>query len=370
MTTKRDRPIPALRPGQRFAYLRTLTLTALLLWGGGLGQGSAADLPSATDSLPATTALPEPVLLGAYTQGYLGHQSVVEQELRQVEGWAGQQFSLAGLFFDIEDSNPAYNIPTVLGRLHQNGYTAFVNLTYRHSAAELAQGQADWALRQLARAYADWATAAPDQMALIAPLPEMNGSWEAYREDPENFRLAFERIQAIFQAEGVPPQSVRWVFAPNGWSRQGHEFERYYPGSDRVDVVAFSAYNWGFCQNAAWRQWQSPAQVFGPYVQRMQAMAPDKPVFVAQTATTSVTSAGLQGSAKDQWLQDAYAYLASTARVQGIMYFNLDKECDWALTHGERERSAGFREAIAHAAFRYIAPADLLDVLLDRSLRY
>ncbi|WP_421021837.1 hypothetical protein, partial [Klebsiella pneumoniae] len=81
---------------------------------------------------------------------------------------------------------------------------------------------------------------------------EMNIPGETYSQDPQSFKLAYQRIQQIFQQAGVAPNSVRWVFAPNGWSQnQEHRFENYYPGNAQVDVVAFSAYNWGYCANSS-----------------------------------------------------------------------------------------------------------------------
>lgn len=307
-----------------------------------------------------------PVLLGLYSSGYLGEPSVVKQEVQDVEQWAGKRFSLAGSFFDIEDSNPAYNIPVPLELLRQKGYTAFINLATKRTAVEIARGDVDRALKALAKAYASWSSQGKDRMAFIAPMPEMNGSWEPYREDPVNFKLAYQRIQRIFAEQGVSRSAVRWVFAPNGWSRSEHRFESYYPGNDRVDVISFSAYNWGYCHASAagqWKAWERPEKVFDPYIQRMRSLAPNKPIFIAQTATTSDDKTGSSQSAKNQWLQDAYTYLAA-AGVRGILYFNLNKECDWAFYSANGQRNAGYKAAVVNPAFGYVSPADLAQMNL------
>lgn len=323
---------------------------------------SPSNASQLTSEKVAITGSPSRVLLGLYAKGYLGDNRVVQQEIQAIDRWAGKQVSLAGMFFDIEDSNPAYNIPVPLELLRKKGYTAFINLASRRKMAEIARGEVDSNLKRLAKAFADWSTKNRDRMAFIAPFPEMNGSWESYREDPVNFKLAYQRIQRIFAEQGVPQNAVRWVFAPNGWSKTEHRFENYYPGDASTDVVAFSAYNWGFCSaNASppqWRAWDTPDKVYSPYIQRMKQMAPTKPIFIAQTATTSQAKNGASPATKDQWMQDAYRYLAN-AGVSAVLYFNLDKECDWAFYRDNGQNSAGYAAIVSKPDFVYIAPSDL-----------
>jgi hypothetical protein len=149
------------------------------------------------------------------------------------------------------------------------------------------------------------------------------------------------------------------VFAPNGWSEEAHRFENYYPGSDKVDVVAFSAYNWGYCPRSDWKNWGNAADGFKPYIERMEKMAPGKPIFIAQTASTSYNKTGANSSDKDKWVNDAYTYLAAAPGVQGIMYFNIDKECDWALYNDNGNKSDGYKTAVSNPAFTYVSPTEI-----------
>ncbi|MEH2196136.1 MAG: hypothetical protein V7K98_26305 [Nostoc sp.] len=299
-----------------------------------------------------------PVLLGLYAPDYLGNQSTIDSQLRQVDQWVGKRHSIAGLFLDIEDSNPAYNVPISLEQLKNNGYTAFINLKSTRSAAEIARGDVDSSLQKVAKAYADWVNKGEGRIAFIAPLQEMNIPGEAYSQDPQNFKLAYQRIQKIFKEAGVSSQAIRWVFAPNGWSQNNeHRFENYYPGDKSVDVVAFSSYNWGYCSNSSWKHWNTPKEVFEPYIKRMKVMAGSKPIFIAQTASTSNTQNGLQNSAKDQWLRDSYTQLAGMG-VRAILYFNINKECDWAI-NSNSGKSAGYKEAVSNPAFGYLSPTEL-----------
>lgn len=306
-----------------------------------------------------------PVLLGLYAPDYLGEQRIIDNQLRQVDNWAGKRHAIAGFFMDIEDSNPSYNIGQRLERLRQNGYTAFINLDSTRSASSIARGDTDNSLRKLAQAYAQWSKKSKGRMAFIAPFQEMNIPGETYSQDPQNFKLAYQRIQQIFQQAGVAPHTVRWVFAPNGWSQdQVHRFENYYPSNSQVDVVAFSGYNWGYCANSSWKYWSSPQEVYEPYIARMRSLAPNKPIFIAQTATTSNTQTGQQSSAKDQWLRDSYSYLANRG-VRAILYFNINKECDWAL-YSSTSQSSGYQQAVANPAFRYVSPVELAGTNLAR----
>ena len=356
----------------------------------------------------------DPILLGIYPPSFMGDRQTLNREVSRIGQWAGKRFSLVGSFIDIETHNPAYDIPVSLELLRTNGYTGFVNLTSTRTMAEIARGKADRGLREIARAYANWSSqgdrflnganapasrrdfealasvslmgetpaldssfnggnlrnglsrkTALHRSAFIAPFPEMNGAWESYGEDPVNFKLAYQRVQDIFTQAGVKSDAVRWVFAPNGWSPEKDRFEYYYPGDSSIDVVAFSGYNWGYCSNAAWKHWSQPQEVYQPYIQRLQKLSPQKPIFIAQTATTSYTPAGSQLNVKNRWLRDTYSYLASQPQVKGIIYFNIDKECDWQLFDAKGTKFTGYVKAIANPAFGYLSPRRLARTKLE-----
>ena len=309
-----------------------------------------------------------PILLGVSTRDYWGDPSIVDSQLNQIGTTSGKRLSMDSLFVDIEDSNPDYNIPTQLNNLWNNGYTSYIQLMSHQKLENILNGSLDKALQQLAKAYANWAIQGTNHSAWIAPLPEMNGTWETYSGDAQSFKQAYRHIQDIFKAAGVPDQSVRWVFAPNGWSSSDRTFETFYPGADVVDAVAFSGYNWGYADAAAYKQWQTPTEVFDPYVQRIRTMAPDKPIFIGQTATTSFTATGSDPTAKGQWLKDAYTYFTEAPGIRGVLYFNLNKETDWSLFNTNGQLSSGYQSAIQSPAYDYIAPAELAQMRLTPNL--
>jgi hypothetical protein len=305
------------------------------------------------------------VLLGVYTQGSLFSQSTYDNEVGLLDSWSGKPNSIVGTFISFEYPGADYNVPVQLDLIWQNGYTPFINFTSEKTAAQLAQGNGDAGIIATARAFATYARNG-SRMAFVAPLQEMNGDWVPYAHDPANFILAFKRIQTIFANQGVPDESVRWVFAPNGWSEPGYEFEKFYPGDPYVDIVAISAYNFGFSTSSQWSRWETPQDVFGPYLPRLRAMAPSKPIFIAQTGTTAQNpSRGTYDhNKKNEWLRDAYIYLSNYVGVKGIIYFNLknSQNIDWPVYPFGRTEYTGYRDGVNSGNFVHILPEQLMNI--------
>jgi hypothetical protein len=335
-------------------------------------QLSRADLaPYSGDEktyLPLTQASNEqPVLLGTYSQEWIGSQRVIYDEYQTLDSWAGERMSIAGLFVDMF-SDPIDNIEMPLETIWDNGYTPFVNLTVQYNsgitAKQIANGYADATLRDIARSYAAMVLY-NHRMAFFAPLQEMNGDWVPYGMDPPNFILAYRRIQQIFAEESVPSESIQWVFAPNGWNAPvSPPFEEYYPGDAFVDILGFSSYNFGYCSASSRPAWQMPDVVFDEFIHRMIAMAPSKPIFIVQTGTTAYTKQGKSITAKNQWLADAYNYLAAHPSVRAVLYYNRwDSDCDWSFYQLGGEQYTGYQQGVANPAYGYVSPFALKNMI-------
>ena len=308
------------------------------------------------------------ILLGMYPEGWTGNQTTFETEVWAVDTWGGKRLSIVGTFLNIELANPTTSVTDHLNLIWNNGYTPFVNLETTRTAYQIASGQYDASLRGWANAYKTYALGGGGRMAFIAPLQEMNGYWVPYGQDPANFKLAYYRIQQIFTDQGVPDEAVRWVFAPNGWTVPAHNFEAYYPGDGYVDVVAFSAYNFGRHPSNPYPDWQNPSEVFSPFLARMTALAPIKPIFIAQTATTSHLQSGIENNvAKNAWLRDAYALLATYPSLRGIMYFNIWNDYDWPfyIPGDPAHQFQGYIDGVANPAFGFMFPEQLMDTDLS-----
>jgi hypothetical protein len=279
-----------------------------------------------------------PVLIGLYTSGSLQETASELDSINQWLSTTGQRVTIAGTFMDIEWPNPEYNVPAELEAAWNQGAIPFVNLiigsiTDPYMISNLPQSEGypnnrtaamlvsdetlQAAVRSWAREFTNWSNGG-QKKAFIAPLPEMNGDWVPYGLSPDDFKQAFLQIQELFEQEGVPENAISWVFAPNGWSdtQEGHpDFEIYYPGNSLVDIVAFSSYNFGTCV-WSWPSWDTFDEIFLPYLDRIQTLAPSKPIFIAQTGTVDL------GGDKNLWLKDTYNDLAAYPALRGILYFH------------------------------------------------
>jgi hypothetical protein len=265
-------------------------------------------------------------------------------------GHGASGVTIAGDFVSIT-FNPIYNLPADLNGAWNAGFVPFVNLspsatwesTYGYydagcaTAAAIAAGSCDAKISAIADAFKQWAVGG--RRAYLAPMPEMNSDWVSYGTGnaPASFISAYKRMQLIFSQRGVPASTVQWVFVPNGWNdvtKPTQAFEYYYPGDDAVDVVAFSAYNYGGCPDN-WKVWDTFETAMQPYLARMRIMAPTKPIFIAQTGTVNVPNNpanALTTENKSYWVQDTFRKLANYPAVRAIVYFNIAPKIQEATT--------------------------------------
>jgi hypothetical protein len=100
----------------------------------------------------------------------------------------------------------------------------------------------------------------------------------------------------------------------------------YYPGPDVVDLVGISAYNWGSSQPGLF--WTTVEQTLRGPLDEARGFAAEKPFLIAQTATSPY------GGDKDAWIREMFTYLAHDPNAVGFLYFNIEKEHDWAVYKG------------------------------------
>ena len=338
----------------------------------------------------------QPMLLGAYPYDWAGLETTYTGEMTPFDTWTGKKHSILGTFIDIAHSAPSSEVTGQLATIWSHGYTPFVNLMVCSFGgppdpagcstgpptvvADLASGSLNSVIDAWAIAYKAYAEGGGGRAAFIAPMPEMNGNWKKYSGDPANFILAYQQIRQRFQTNGVPASSVRWVFAPNGYTPEGDPtIEEYYPGTSVVDVVSFSSYNFGFMNyclkgdtNPDHNRWDPPSFVFGHYLPQLRTMAPDKPILVSQTGTTAQYDASCDNtSAKNQWLIDAFNYLAGQQQVRGFIYYNTPRweMIDWPVYGAHAlilppSGYTGYQTGAANPAYQYIAPAVLKNMPL------
>jgi mannan endo-1,4-beta-mannosidase len=226
-------------------------------------------------------------------------------------------------------------------------------------AADILAGRYD----AYADAFARLLVAAPGDAPVIVRLmhePNLGryhwgvGKNEYDARAPGVFREVWRHLVARVRAAAGPEGAarIRFAFCPNAESVPGpgnsadhgwNTLAAYYPGDAWVDVVGVDGYNWGDTQTPARHGWQSSwrsfADILGPAVAELRALAPGKPLYVFETASAPT------GGDKAAWLLTA----AATARdwnAAAVCWFEADKEVDWRLATGVPPEAPG---AFVHA---------------------
>lgn len=176
-----------------------------------------------------------------------------------------------------------------------------------------------------------------DRRAYIRLGHEMNSDWYPWGaamggNSPSDYVNMWKHVKAIFDSKGLDANHLQWVWSVNNTDEGGYSAESYYPGDAYVDWVAVDGYNWGTSQT--WSSWQTPDQVFGPMIRRLRAMT-TKPLAITELASSTSIDSGNSTEAKSQWTADAFKY-ALTQNVKMLVWFNEDKETDWATFGGTR----------------------------------
>ena len=177
-------------------------------------------------------------------------------------------------------------------------------------------------------------------------------------ESPHVYRRMFKYVVTLFQKAGA--QNVLWVFCPNSESvpnasydpgASWNRIEDYYPGDKYVDVLGIDGYNWGTTQTKAkngWdSQWKEFAAIFRPAWEKLRQLAPDKPIFVFETASVD------QGGDKGLWIKNAFE-TARAWKLNGLVWFQVKKEYDWRINSGGGVSYRGILEATACSPHQWI----------------
>jgi len=175
------------------------------------------------------------------------------------------------------------------------------SVSNRFSLEEVLAGEFDSDFRSWAR----------DARAFAAPLlvefgTECNGSWFPWNglyhgagncsgygdpekpDGPERFVAVFQRIVTLMREEGA--SNITWVFhvdATDDPEVEWNRFENYYPGDTFVDWVAVSAYG---PQSPTDPEYMSFREQMDSAHERLTALAPTKPVIVAEFGCTAGNS--------------------------------------------------------------------------------
>ena len=169
---------------------------------------------------------------------------------------------------------------------------------------------------------------------------EMNGNWYPWSDGvngnaPGSYVAAWEHVHDLVVAQGAT--NVKWVWSPNVPYPGSTDLASLYPGADQVDVVALDGYNWGA---VAGQRWTAPADLFGPGIAQLRAVAPGKPLIVGEVASSET------GGSKADWDRALVAYLQAQPDVLGFVWFDFKKEEDWRIDSSAASATA-LRDALA-----------------------
>lgn len=149
---------------------------------------------------------------------------------------------------------------------------------------------------------------------------EMNGFWYPWGQPrtlhpqniaspdntPEKYVAAYRHVVKLFRDAGVT--NVAWMWGPNLVDgNPSVTLESLYPGHDYVDVVGLSGYYLKATDNFPSR--------YRNTLEQIEAVAPSKPLMVAEMGVTNVPN-------RPELLKEFVQSLTDTPRLTGFVYFS------------------------------------------------
>lgn len=265
--------------------------------------------------------------------------------LAELEARVGEKAKVVNYF---QDTSQGFTRPQAANAA-DSGHVPMITLEFWDPAAgvdqpacrldAIAGGSWDAYLRQYARDAKSFG-----RTVMLRPLHEMNGDWYPWAgtvngNEPADFVAAWRRVRTIFREEGA--SNVLFVWCPNCDSMPdtaANSIARYWPGDGYVDLVAIDGYNFGTGSSRS--TWRSFGDVFGEAYSAVTPLS-SKLVFIAETACSP------SGGDKAAWIADMFRVIPQRfPRIQGVVWFNADKERDWRLESDSTSLEA-FRAGLA-----------------------
>ena len=156
---------------------------------------------------------------------------------------------------------------------------------------------------------------------------EMNGSWYPWGigvngNTPAQYVSVWRKVVTMFREGGAT--NVRFVWSPNVVDTD-KPLTGLFPGNAYVDMTAMDGYNWGSARSGA-GGWRSFNKIFSSTYSQILALAPSKPLIVAETASTE------SGGDKATWIKNAFADIdANLPKLDGVIWFDQNKETNWQV---------------------------------------
>lgn len=162
-------------------------------------------------------------------------------------------------------------------------------------------------------------------------------------QSPRLYKQMFQHVVSVFREQGA--NNVLFAFCPNAESVPNASYDpaaawntisAYYPGDEHVHILGIDGYNWGTTRTReehGWTSsWQSFTGIFAPAVAELREINRDKPILVFETGSAK------DGGNRDQWLLAGLESVQDWG-IQGLSWFQVDKEVDWSLEQEDIPRS-------------------------------
>ena len=188
----------------------------------------------------------------------------------------------------------------------------------RYALRRIIAGDHDALIDRWARQVADY-----ERPVMLRFAPEMNGDWLPWSTGVNGNRsgdyvVAWRHVRERFRRAGA--SNAVWVWNPIAAYDGSTPLGELFPGGDQVDWLAVDGYNWG--ETRTWG-WQSYADILAPTVRALGALAPRRPVMIAETASAP-------GPRRAAWVADTLR-AARADGVDALVWFEFDKETNWRL---------------------------------------
>jgi glycosyl hydrolase family 26 len=175
--------------------------------------------------------------------------------------------------------------------------------------------------------------------------PRTQWAWSegANGNAPGEFVSMWRHVHDVFSAAGA--SNVNWTWCPNRVEGDEISLPSLYPGDGYVDWLCMDGYNWGTNPSHPYG-WTAFDTVFGQTYSELQALAPDKPIMIGETASSE------DGGPKPAWIADAVGAVASRyPAVKGLVWFEANADgMDWPIETSPAAQAA-FARAIAVPVF-------------------
>jgi beta-mannanase len=315
---------------------------------------------------------------------YYGNQGWKMDQVRAMEAWQGKRHAVVNLFTDWCNRTKTLDnlFKQQLPNIWANGNVPVVSwepylcspaATPNDVEARAARGEYDaylgaWAERMKAFLSGPDGSlgTADDRRVYIRLAHEMNGNWYPWGAadgggSALDYILMWQRVRGIFWQKGLDKLTVQWVWTVNHEDVGPLRAEDYYPGDAYVDWVGIDGYNWGASQS--WSSWRTPEEVFAPMVARLREFTA-RPLALTETASTTAAPGKVDIAAKSLWISQLFAYAtAASTGARMIVWFNEDKEADWAVfggANGDETYRTGRTSYKAYTSYRAAAKSSAL----------